>query len=229
MKLSYFGQSCFQIEFAGKQLIFDPFISPNPKAAHINVDDLKADYILLSHGHGDHVADAEKIAKANDSTIISNYEIVSYYGNMDIKGHPLNHGGKWKFDFGTVKYVNAVHSSVMPDGTYAGNPGGFVINNDANCFYFAGDTALTWDMKLIPMTSPKLDFAILPIGDNFTMGYEDAVIASEFIECDKIIACHYDTFGYIEIDKAAAVEAFKAKGKELILMGIGDTLDLEHV
>ena len=137
----------------------------------------------------------------------------------------MNHGGKVNFDFGTVKYVNAIHSSVLPDGTYGGNPGGFVIWNDEACFYLAGDTALTMDMKLLPLTCPKLDFAILPIGDNFTMGYEDAVIASGYIECDKIIGCHYDTFGYIKIDHDAAKKAFADSGKELILLPVGGSLD----
>jgi L-ascorbate metabolism protein UlaG (beta-lactamase superfamily) len=226
MKVTYYGQSSFVIEMNGKSLVFDPFISPNEKAASVDVDSLKADYVLLSHGHADHVVDAEKIAKNNDANVISNYEIVEWYGKKGVNGHPLNHGGKWKFDFGTAKYVNAVHSSVLPDGTYGGNPGGFVIWDEDKCFYFAGDTALTWDMKLIPMTCPKLDFAILPIGDNFTMGYEDAAIAAEFIECDKIIGCHYDTFGYIEINHDAAKKAFEAKGKELILLDIGQSIEL---
>ena len=134
----------------------------------------------------------------------------------------MNHGGKWSFDFGTVQYVNAIHSSILPDGSYGGNPGGFVIWNDDVCFYFAGDTALTWDMKLIPMTCPKLDFAILPVGDNFTMSYNDAVLASDFIECNKIVGCHFDTFGYIEIDHDAAKKAFSDKCKELILPSVGE-------
>ena len=226
MKITYFGQSSFGIELNQKNLVFDPFISPNELAKHISVDNISADYVLLSHGHGDHVTDAESIAKRTGATIISNFEIVSWYSEKGISGHPMNHGGNWAFDFGNVKYVNAVHSSVLPDGTYGGNPGGFIISNNQNTFYFAGDTALTWDMKLIPMTSPKLDFAILPIGDNFTMGIEDAVIASDFIECDKIIACHYDTFGYIKIDHAAAKKAFADKGKELILPDIGQTLTI---
>ena len=223
MKFTFLGQSTFAVEMNGKNLVFDPFISPNEKAKHIDASSIAADYILLSHGHGDHVADAETIGKNTGAKIISNYEIVTWYGQKGLEGHPLNHGGKWNFDFGTVKYVNAVHSSVLPDGTYGGNPGGFVIWDDQNTFYFAGDTALTLDMKLIPMTCPKLDVAILPIGDNFTMGYEDAAIAAEFIECDTIIGCHYDTFGYIEIDHEAAKKAFAAKGKELILLAIGES------
>jgi L-ascorbate metabolism protein UlaG (beta-lactamase superfamily) len=225
MKLKYLGQSCFQATLKNKNIIIDPFISPNEKASHINVSEIKADYILLTHGHGDHVADAENIAKNNEATIISNYEIVSWYQEKEINGHPLNHGGKWVFDFGTTKYVNAIHSSVLPDGTYGGNPGGFVIWNEETCFYHAGDTALTLDMKLIPETCPKLDFAILPIGDNFTMGYEDAVVAARFIDCDIIIGCHFDTFGYIEIDHEKAITAFADAGITLILPKIGELIN----
>mgnify|MGYP000336092500 CR=1 FL=1 len=226
MKLTYFGHSCFLVEFGGKKLLFDPFISPNELAKEIDINSIEADYILLSHGHEDHVADAETIAKRTGATIIATFEIVTWYGKKGLKGHPMNTGGKWKFDFGTVKMVSAVHSSVLPDGTYAANPVGFVISNDENAFYFAGDTALTWDMKLIPMTCPKLDLAILPIGDNFTMGYEDTIIASDFIECNKIIGCHFDTFGYVKVDHEVAKTAFEAKGKELILPVIGERFSI---
>lgn len=226
MSITYYGHSSFGIEFNGANLVFDPFISPNDLAKHINIQSIPADYILLSHGHQDHVADAETIAKRTGAPIISNFEIYSWYVEKGLKGHPMNHGGSWKFDFGTVKHVYAVHSSVLPDGTYGGNPGGFVISNGETTFYFAGDTAVTMDMKLIPMTCPKLDFAILPIGDNFTMGIQDALIASDFIECNKIIGCHYDTFGYVKIDHATAKKAFADKGKELILPEIGATFDL---
>ncbi|MBK8518831.1 MAG: metal-dependent hydrolase [Saprospiraceae bacterium] len=225
MNLTYLGHSSFHIHTKGFNIIFDPFISPNSLASGIDIKNIKSDFILLSHGHGDHLADAEFLSKQNDSTIISNYEIVSWYESKGIKGHPMNHGGKRSFEFGTVKYVNAIHSSMLPDGSYGGAPGGFVVWNNEVSFYFAGDTALTWDMKLIPITCPKLDFAILPIGDNFTMGYEDAVIASDFIQVDKIIACHYDTFGYIKINHDAAIKEFKNAGKELILLEPGSSLE----
>ena len=226
MKLTYYGHSTFAVEIKGKHLLFDPFITPNELAKDIVVDQLKADYLLITHGHGDHVADAENIGKKNHAKVVSNFEIVSWFEKKGLAGHPMNHGGKVAFEFGTVKYVNAVHSSVLPDGTYGGNPGGFVIWNEDICFYNAGDTALTMDMKLLPLICPKLDFAILPIGDNFTMGYEDAVVASDYIGCDKVIGCHYDTFGYIKIDHDAAKKAFADKGKELILLSIGESLDL---
>lgn len=223
MKITYYGHSSFLVETKGKKLLFDPFISPNELAqeAGVKADRIEADYILISHGHQDHVADAESIARRTGAKIISSFEIVSWYQEKGLEGHPMNHGGHWHFDFGTVKFVNAVHSSVLPDGTYAANPGGFVIWNEEGCFYFAGDTALTMDMKLIPMTCPKLDFAILPIGDNFTMNYQDAAIASDFIECKQIVGCHYDTFGFIKIDHGAAKKAFEDSGKALILLPIG--------
>lgn len=227
MKITYAGHACFLVETKGKKLLFDPFISGNELAnGKISADEIEADYILLSHGHGDHVADAEAIAKRTGAKLISSFETIEWYKAKGLEGHHMNLGGKWAFDFGTVKYVNAVHSSVLPDGTYAGNPGGFVIWNDEGCFYFAGDTALTMDMKLIPMTCPKLDFAILPIGDDLTMGIDDAILACDFIGTDKIIGCHYDTFGYIKIDHAAAKKSFADKGKELILLPIGDSTNL---
>ena len=226
MKLTYYGHSTFAVEMKGKHLLFDPFITPNELAKDIDASQLKADYLLITHGHGDHVADAESIGKMNNAKVVSNFEIVSWFEQKGLTGHPMNHGGKVNFDFGTVKYVNAVHSSVLPDGTYGGNPGGFVVWNEDICFYMAGDTALSMDMKLIPLTCPQLDFALLPIGDNFTMGYEDAVIASDYNRCDKVVGCHYDTFGYIKIDHDAAKKAFADKGKELILLSIGESLDL---
>lgn len=225
MELTFYGHACFSVKTQGKTILFDPFISPNPKAAHIDVTTLAADYILLSHGHEDHVADAENIAKRTGAKLVSNFEIVSWYEKKGIENvHPMNHGGKWKFDFGTVKYTNAIHSSMLPDGSYGGNPGGFIVNTEKS-FYYSGDTALTMDMQLIG-NSEKLDFAVLPIGDNFTMGIEEAIIAAEFINCNKIIGVHYDTFGYIEINKNEAIDKFKSRGKELILPEIGETIKL---
>jgi L-ascorbate metabolism protein UlaG (beta-lactamase superfamily) len=222
MTFTYYGHSCFLVEFGGKKLLFDPFIRANQKAAHIDVELIEADYILLSHGHIDHVADAEHIARRTGAPIISNFEIVSWYKSKGLTGHEMNHGGSWKFNFGTVKYVAAVHSSVLPDGAYGGNPGGFVVYNNDHCFYFAGDTALTFDMKLIPLTCPRLDIALLPIGNNFTMDYRDAALALDFVNCPMALGCHYDTFGFLEIDHKAAIQHFEAAGKELILLPIGD-------
>lgn len=223
MKLTYYGHSCFGVEIKGKKILFDPFISPNELAKDIDINSVDADYILVSHGHEDHVADALDIAKRTGAKVVSNFEIVSWFEGKGItNNHPMNHGGSWQFDFGTVKYVGAVHSSVLPDGTYGGNPGGFVVVSDEGNFYFAGDTALTVDMQLVPRTA-KIDFALLPVGDNFTMGIDDAIIAAEFIDCNKIIAVHYDTFGFIKIDHDEAVKKFSEEKLELIFMNIGET------
>jgi L-ascorbate metabolism protein UlaG (beta-lactamase superfamily) len=227
MTITYYGHACFNASIGGKNILFDPFITYNELAKGIDVSAIPADYIFITHGHQDHVADALSIAQRTGAKLVSNYEIVTWFEQKGIKNnHPLNHGGKWKFDFGTAKYVNAVHGSVLPDGTYGGNPGGFVIESTEGNFYYAGDTALTMDMQLIPLTCGKLKAALLPIGDNFTMGIEDAVLAAEFVKCDKIIGLHYDTFGYIKIDQQAAKDAFAAKGKELILLNIGQSIEL---
>ena len=226
MRVQFLGHATFMVETMGKKIMFDPFITGNPKMEDKDLSKYQPDWILVSHGHLDHVLDVEAIAKNCGAKVISNYEIVEWFGKKEIGGHPLNHGGKSNFDFGTVKYVNAIHTSALPDGSNGGNPGGFVIWNEEGCFYFAGDTGLTLDMQLIPLTCPKLDFAILPIGDNFTMGYEDAAIAAEFIQCDTIVGCHYDSFGFIEIDKSKALESFNAKGKKLLLPAIGETIEL---
>jgi L-ascorbate metabolism protein UlaG (beta-lactamase superfamily) len=225
MKITYYGHSCFGIEVAGKILLVDPFISGNPKAAHIDLENLKADYILLTHAHQDHVLDTEAIAIRNGAMVVSNWEITEYYGRKGIQTHPMNHGGSWKFDFGKVKFVSAIHSSSFPDGTYGGNPGGFVIEGEHKNIYIAGDTALSFDMKLIPLRT-KLDLAILPIGDNFTMDVEDAIIASDFMECDKVLGSHFDTFGYIEIDHEQAKRKFFDKGKDLMLLEIGESIEI---
>lgn len=225
MKITFYGHASLGIEVGGKNLIVDPYISANPKASHIDINSLKADYILVTHGHGDHVLDVEAIAERTGAIIVSNAEITDYYADKGFRTHPLNHGGSKVFDFGKVKYVNAIHSSCLPDGTYAGNPGGFVIEGEHKNIYIAGDTALTMDMKLIPMRT-KLDLAILPIGDNYTMDVDDAIIASDFVECDKVLGYHYDTFGYIVIDRDEAIKKFYNKGKDLMLLDIGQSIDL---
>ena len=225
MKITYYGHAALGIEVSGKHIIVDPFISGNPLAGHIAIDELEADYILITHAHQDHILDVEVIANRTNAVIVSNAEIAGYYSKKGFKSHPMNHGGSWNFDFGTVKYVNAVHSSSFPDGSYGGNPGGFVIEGEHKNIYIAGDTALTMDMKLIPMRT-KLDLAILPIGSNFTMDVEDAIIASDFVDCDKVLGYHFDTFGYIEINHEQAIKKFFDKGKDLMLLEIGSSIEL---
>jgi len=226
MKITFYGQNSLALKIGDFNIIVDPFITGNHLSKDkVNIMDLKADYILLTHAHQDHTLDAEAIAKNTGATIISNFEIANHYGEKGIEVHPMAQGGWWKFDFGRIKYVNAVHTSSFPDGSYGGQPGGFVIESAQANIYIAGDTALTMDMKLIPMHT-KLDLAILPIGDNFTMGVDDAIIACDFIECDKVLGVHYDTFGYIEIDHDEAKRKFDKAGKDLMLLDIGETLEL---
>ncbi len=226
MKLTYYGQSCFLVETGAHRLLFDPFITPNPLAQNIRLEEIRAEYILLSHGHADHVADAVQLAKQNGTTAIGAYEVTAWLNGQGVEQfHPMNTGGKWKFDFGTVKGVNAVHSSAMPDGSYGANPMGFVVSAAEGAFYYSGDTALTMDMQLIPRWA-RLKFAVLPIGDNFTMGYEDAIKAAEMIQCQNIVGVHYDTFGYIQIDHEKVKKAFSEAGLNLYLPGIGETIEL---
>lgn len=223
MKVTFYGHATFLLEIAGKHILFDPFITPNEKASSVDIESIAADYVLLSHGHQDHMADAEAILARTGATLVSNYEIVSWYGNKGVSNsHPMNHGGTKAFDFGKVKCVNAIHSSVLPDGSYGGNPMGFVVESEEKTFYYSGDTALTYDMKLLGEFH-QLDLAFLCIGDNFTMGIEDAIRAADFIGCNEIIGMHYDTFGYIEINHEEAIKAFSEAGKRLHLLDMGET------
>ncbi|NNC50609.1 MAG: metal-dependent hydrolase [Flaviramulus sp.] len=225
MKITFYGHACLGIQINDVHILVDPFISGNPKALAIDINTLEADYILLTHAHQDHILDVETIAARTSAVIVSNYEIATYYEKKGFEHHPMNHGGSWDFEFGNLKYVNAIHTSSFPDGSYGGQPGGFVIEGEHKNIYIAGDTALTFDMKLIPLQT-KLDLAILPIGDNFTMGINDAIIASDFLECDKVLGYHFDTFGYIEIDHEAAKRKFFEKDKDLMLLEIGEFIEL---
>ncbi|WP_224490311.1 metal-dependent hydrolase [Robertkochia flava] len=225
MKITFYGHASLGIEVNGVHLVVDPFISGNEKAASVAIDEIKADYILVTHAHQDHILDVERIAKNTGAVVVSNFEIASHFGNKGLEMHPMNHGGNWDFEFGKLKYVNAIHTSSFPDGSYGGQPGGFVIEGEHKNIYIAGDTALTWDMKLIPIQT-KLDLAILPIGDNFTMGVDDAIIAANFLECDKVLGYHYDTFGYIEINHEEAKRKFYESNKDLMLLEIGESLEL---
>ncbi len=224
MKFTFYGHASFLIETMGKKLLFDPFITPNEAASSIDVSAIKPDFIILSHGHGDHVADVETIYNQSEATIISTYEVVNWFGAKGLdRGHPMNHGGSWNFDFGRLKMVSAVHSSSMPDGSYGGQPVGIVIENDEGCFYYAGDTALTKDMELIGEEF-NLNFAILPVGDSFTMGVADAMKAAHMIQCKSIIGVHFDTFPYVAIDHTQAYKLAETQQVNLTLPNIGDSI-----
>lgn len=224
MKITFLGHAALRIDTGAHQLVVDPFITGNPLAkGKIDLDSLAPDFILLTHAHQDHVLDAEALAGKSGATIISNYEIVSHYQAKGLQGHPMNHGGARNFDFGWLKYVNAVHTSSFADGTYGGQPGGFLLRAGGKQIYIAGDTALHMDMKLLPHYG-KIDLAVLPIGDNFTMGVDDALLASGFVACSRVLGVHYDTFGYIVIDKEQAAATFAKAGKSLLLPEIGESL-----
>ncbi|MGJ8744707.1 metal-dependent hydrolase [Polaribacter sp.] len=225
MNIKFLGHSCFSIEIDASTILVDPFISGNLLASEIDIAVLKADFILITHAHQDHVLDVEVIAKRTKAVIVSNYEIAMYYQAKELNVYPINHGGTFVSANFKAKYVNAIHTSSFADGTYGGEPGGFVISSKDKNLYVAGDTALTMDMKLIPMFV-KLNAAIFPIGDTFTMGIEDAIIASDLVACNKIIGCHFNTFPPIEIDKDKAITQFSGKGKELILLEIGENTSI---
>jgi len=225
MKFTYYGHSCFAIVTGGKKLLFDPFITGNELAKDVDINKIEADYILVSHGHGDHIADLVSIAKRTGATVIAAYEITNWAQKQGIeKVHPMNFG-PFNFEFGKLRFVPAAHSSGLPDGSYGGNPGGFVIQNTDGNFYYTGDTCLTMDMQLIKRYG-KLDFVIMQIGGNFTMDADDAIAASDFVQCNRVVGVHFDTFGYIVIDHKATIDKFKQAGKELILPKIGEMINL---
>lgn len=227
MKTIYYGQSTVWIETDGIKLLFDPFITPNKAAKEkVDINNLKPDYILVSHGHGDHVADLVTIAKNSKAKVICIAEIAGWLAKQGIdNAHGMNIGGGFNFDFGRVKMVNAVHSSALPDGSNGGNPAGFVLYlKEGKNIYFAGDTALTYDMKLL--ADENLAWAFLPIGDNYTMGIDDAVKAADFINCKNVIGIHFDTFPVIKIDKNEALEKFRKAGINIRLPEVGERLTL---
>lgn len=226
MILTYLGHASLRIDCADIQLIIDPYISGNPLVdGRVKISDLHPKYILLTHAHQDHTLDAETLAKQSGATIVSNFEIVNYYKARGIDGFAMNHGGAQTFPFGWLKYVNAVHSSSFPDGTYGGQPGGFLLRSGGKTIYIAGDTALHADMKLLPEYG-AIDLAVLPIGDVFTMGPEDAVRAAGFIQCNRVLGVHYDTFDPIKIDREKAKSYFVKAGKKLLLPEIGESIEI---
>ncbi len=226
MKITYYGHSCFLVEAGGKKLLFDPFITPNELASHIDVDKIEADYILVSHAHFDHITDVERIAKRTGAKVLACWELYQWFTRQGLQNvHPINPGGKFTFDFGTVKAVTAQHSASLPDGSYGGIASGFVIESTNGTFYYSGDTALTYDMTLIPKFF-TVDFAVFPIGDGLTMGVEEAIEAAKFVEVKKVLGVHYDTFGFIKIGKEQAKNQFGQAGLTLFMPEIGQSITI---
>lgn len=230
MKVTYLGHACVNIQIEGAHFLVDPFISANPLAGHIDINSIEATYILLTHAHADHILDAEAIAKRTSAPLITNPEILDHYRKLGLDGHDMNIGGSHRFLDGKVKIkmVKAVHSSSFPDGSYGGNPAGFLINYKDQTIYISGDTALTMDMKIIPHQY-KVDLAILPIGNNYTMGVRDALTAAKFVETNNVLGVHYDTFDVIKIDKEASKRKFSDAHKRLHLLEIGSSLEVDDL
>ena len=226
MRLSSHGHSCFSVEISGRHLLFDPYITPNPLASGVDVDAVQADLILVSHGHDDHLHDCEAIARRTGAAVVCNFELSNWLRKRGLENlRAINTGGCLEFGFCTVKAIVAHHSSSLPDGSYGGNPLGFAVRSKEGCFYYSGDTSLTMDMQLVPSFSPP-DFVLLPIGDVFTMGVEDAARAARLLNCRRVVGLHYDTFPAIRIDREAAISHFKKTGLELILPEPGAIIDI---
>lgn len=226
MKFTFYGHATFSVTVDGKVLLFDPFLNGNPAARHVDANKIKPDYIFLTHGHGDHTGDVVAIAKRSGATCIAPAEIAGWLGKQGVeKVHPINHGGPIPFEFGKARAVNAIHSSSLGDGSYAGNPVGYVVTTASGDFYLAGDTALTMDMQLIPLWA-KIGFSVMPIGGNYTMDVADAIHAADFVKCDTVVGIHYNTWPIIAIDTEKAKADFNAAGKKLLLPAPGETIEL---
>lgn len=212
MKITYLGHSCFLVETSAARLIIDPFLTGNPLAP-MAASAVKCDYVLLTHGHEDHTCDALEIAKANNATIIANYEIAEYFGAQGARAHGMNPGGGFNFPFGRVKLTIAHHTSSLNAGLnpiYMGVPCGLIIEADDKRLYHAGDTALFLDMQLIGKGG--LDLAMLPIGDNFTMGPADALDALDLLKPRLAVPMHFNTWPPIAQDPHAFANAAAERG-----------------
>jgi len=223
-KLTYHGHAVFEIKGSRHNIVIDPFFTGNTHAK-IKPSEVKADYIVLTHAHGDHLGDAFEIAKNNNATIIAVNELANYAAEKGCKAHNMHIGGGYSFPFGRVKFTIAHHGSSSPDGRYMGEPAGVVITIDGKSIYHAGDTGLFLDMKLIGEMTP-LDAALVPIGDNFTMGIDDAVKAIEFLNPKLAIPMHYDTFDIIKADPQEFKRKVESIGKKCRVVGFGETIEI---
>ena len=223
IRITWYGHACFLVDTAETKVLIDPFITGNPQAP-VKAQDIEAHYILVSHGHGDHLGDAVDIAKRTGATVVSNFEIQSWITSQGVQNaHPLHIGGGYDFPWGRVKLTIAHHGSALPDGSYGGSPCGFLIYAEDKKIYHACDTGLFYDMKLIG--EEGIDLAILPIGDNFTMGPADALRAVKLIQPTKVIPIHYDTFDVIKQDPDAWAERVRAEtSAEPLVMKPGESI-----
>ncbi len=225
MKLKYFSHSAFQITTnEGKKILIDPFLDDNPTSP-VKSKDVTADYIILTHAHGDHLGDSFKIAKKSDSTFICVNELANYCAAKGFKAHNMHIGGGFNFDFGRVKFTIAHHGSQTPDEKYGGEPAGVILSINGKNIYHTGDTGLFYDMKLIGEMNP-VDYMLLPIGDNFTMGIQDAVKAAELVHPKVAIPMHYNTFPVIKADPNEFKQKVEAKGIKSRVLEFGEEIDL---
>lgn len=225
MKLRYFSHSSFQITTdSGLKLLIDPFLEGNPTAP-VSPDDVSADFIVLTHAHGDHVGDSFSIAQRSDPLFICVNELANYCADKGFRAHNMHIGGSYDFDFGRLKFTIAHHGSMTPDGTYGGEPAGVILTIDGTTLYHTGDTGLFYDMKLIGEITP-LDYMLLPIGDNFTMGISDALKAVELANPEFAIPMHYNTFPVIQADPNEFKTKVEAMGKKSIVLEYGEEIDL---
>ena len=224
-KITWLGHSAFQIETAGKTILLDPFLTGNPSAT-ISANAASADVILISHGHGDHVGNTVEIAKRTNALVIANFEVIEWLGKQGVENvHPQHIGGAHQYDFGTIKLTIAHHGSMLPDGSYGGNPCGILLKLNDGTIYFAADTGLFYDMSLIG--EEGVDVAILPIGDNFTMGPEDSVRATKLISPKRVIPMHYNTWPLIAQDTAAWAESIREQtSAEPVVLKPGESCQL---